>query len=61
MATKTKDVAPDYLHEARVALDEWDQRVIDEAWTMKVVTLRALFALLWAILHEVRALRAGRE
>lgn len=61
MATRTKDVAPDYLHAARVALDEWDQRVIDETWTVKVVTLRALFALLWAILHEVRALRTGRE
>ena len=58
MATKrVETTALDYADEARKALDEWEKETRGERWTVKVITVQALFALLWAILIELRELR----
>jgi hypothetical protein len=56
-------MAPDEFEDARTAVAAWERETEGERWTVKRMTVAALFALLWALLVEVRALRwqQGRE
>lgn len=47
----------DTFEDARVALDAWERETQADRWTVKRITVAALFALLWALLVEVRMLR----
>lgn len=48
---------PDEYEDARAAVALWERETEGERWTVKRMTVAALFALLWALLVEVRALR----
>lgn len=50
-------MVPDEYDEARAAVALWERETLGERWTVKRMTVAALFALLWALLVEVRALR----
>ena len=50
-------MAPDEFEDARAALALWELETEGERWTAKRITASALFALLWALLVEVRVLR----
>ncbi len=50
-------MAPDDFEDARAAVALWERETEGERWTVKRMTVAALFALLWALLVEVRALR----
>lgn len=50
-------MAPDDFEDARAALALWERETEGERWTVRRMTAAALFALLWALLVEVRALR----
>lgn len=63
MAKSTQTNTADTFEDARVAVEIWDKETQADRWTVKRMTVAALFSLLWALLVEVRMLRLqqGRE
>jgi DNA-binding XRE family transcriptional regulator len=63
MVKSTQTDTADTFEGARVALGVWEKETQADRWTVKRITVAALFSLLWALLVEVRMLRLqqGRE
>lgn len=66
MAVQKKTQQPaalvnDHVADALAAQERWERETRGEQWTSKVLLAKAVFALLWAILWEVRSLRTKGE